>query len=85
MPGGPGRQAKWLHFLLHSGNYDSKHNLSPTETTTLKNNFLNLKARSAPETHFEIHIPPPRTLIWCPTQPQHLDTTSMEILYWAPE
>lgn len=45
MPGGSGRHAKWLHFLLHSGNYDSRHNLSPTENTPLKSNFLDLKVR----------------------------------------
>lgn len=58
MPGRSGRHAKWLHFLLHSGNFDSRHDLSPTETTTLKSNFLDLKAGSAMETQFGNHIPP---------------------------
>lgn len=58
MPGGSGRHAKRLHFLLHSGNFDSRHDLSTTETTTLKSNFLDLKAGSATETQFGNHIPP---------------------------
>lgn len=67
MPGGSGRHAKRLHFLLHSGNFDSRHDLSPTETTTLKSNFLDLKAGSATETQFGNQYPSLRTLIQHPT------------------
>jgi hypothetical protein len=65
MPGRSGRHAKWFHSLLQSGNYNSRRNLSPTETTALKSNFLNLKARSALERQPRNHIPP------CYLQIQH--------------
>lgn len=58
MPDGSERHAKRLHFLLPSGNFDSRHDPRPTETTTLKSNFLDLKARSAPESQFGNYIPP---------------------------